>query len=327
MFDAGDFVAREVNARGGTRRAVTEDHFLNVDGGAQAIGDAFQFTREDGAFVVPGTEDGFGGSHDLFFRILREFMAILGVDGFVLGDEFAQVVGGKVEVGLCAFFFFEFRERFFERIFAVFVFDLFDDVAVHLEQTTVAIEPETRLFARGECVDDFVGETDVQDGVHHAWHRVFGARTCGNEKGILRVAKRLPRNFFHFFEALHDFVLKGFFHVAVFEIVCMERRNVDDDRATDVEDAVHQIEAVAFATQQFFEFVFGDAFKFGEFYAFVEEISVFVLGSVKHVVHNSFRLLDDFCGRQKIKNSRRKAGDKLVKSADFVKQYRAIVAQ
>ena len=52
VLDAGDLVAGEVNARCRTRRAVTKDHFLNVDGGAEAVRNTFEFTGEDGAFVV-----------------------------------------------------------------------------------------------------------------------------------------------------------------------------------------------------------------------------------------------------------------------------------
>ena len=71
--------------------------------------------------------------------------------------------------------------------------------------------------------------------------------------------------------------------MAVFEVVSVERRNVDDDRATDVEDAVHQIKAIALAAEKLFELVLANALKFRNFNAFVEEIRVFVLSSVDHV--------------------------------------------
>ena len=44
VLDAGDLVAGEVNARCRTRRAFAEDHFLNVDCGAKAVRNTFEFT-------------------------------------------------------------------------------------------------------------------------------------------------------------------------------------------------------------------------------------------------------------------------------------------
>ena len=161
VLDAGDLVAGEVNARCRTRRAVAEDHFLNVDGGAEAVRNTFEFTGEDGALVVPRTENGFCGGHDLFLRILRELVAILDIDGFVALDELGELIGGQVEVGLGAFLFLEVAEGLFERIFAVFVFDLLNNITVHLEETTIAVTPETGGVADGQSVNDLVGEIDV----------------------------------------------------------------------------------------------------------------------------------------------------------------------
>ena len=161
VLDAGDLVAGEVNARCRTRRAVAEDHFLNVDGGAKAVRNTFEFTGEDGALVVPRTENGFCGGHNLFLRILRELVAILDIDGFVALDELGELIGGQVEVGLGAFLFLEVAEGLFERIFAVFVFDLLNNITVHLEETTIAVTPETGGVADGQSVNDLVGEIDV----------------------------------------------------------------------------------------------------------------------------------------------------------------------
>ena len=161
VLDTGDLVAGEVNARCRTRRAVAEDHFLNVDGGAKAVRNTFELAGEDGALVVPRTENGFCGGHNLFLRILRELVAILDIDGFVALDELGELIGGQVEVGLGAFLFLEVAEGLFERIFAVFVFDLLNNITVHLEETTIAVTPETGGVADGQSVNDLVGEIDV----------------------------------------------------------------------------------------------------------------------------------------------------------------------
>ena len=209
VLDTGDLVAGEVNARCGTRCTVTKDHFLNVDGGAEAVRNTFEFTGEDGALVVPRTENGFGACHNLFLRILRELVAILDIDGFVAFDEFGEVIGGQVEVGLGAFLFLEVAEGLFERILAVFVFDLLNNIAVHLEQTTIRISPETGIVADGQSVNNLIDDADVENRVHHAGHRIFRDRTGRNEQRVVDVAEFLAGNFFHFFQASHDFVLKS----------------------------------------------------------------------------------------------------------------------
>ena len=146
VLDAGDLVAGEVNTCCGTRCAVTKDHFLNVDGGAEAVRNTFELAGEDGALVVPRTENGFCGGHDLFLRILRELVAILDIDGFVALDEFGEVIGGQVEVGLGAFLFLEVAEGLFERIFAVFVFDL-----AQQHRRTSGANDDTNLSRNGHC--------------------------------------------------------------------------------------------------------------------------------------------------------------------------------
>ena len=318
VLDARNLIAGEVNARCRTRRAVTEDHFLNVDGGAEAVRNTLELAGEDGALVVPRTENGFCGGHNLFLRILREFVAILDIDGFVALDEFREVIGGQVEVGLGAFLFLEFAEGLFERIFAILVFDLLNNIAVHLEETTIAVTPETRGVANGQRIDDLVGEADVEDRVHHTRHRIFRAGTGRNEQRVVDVAEFLAGNFFHLFQASHDLVLKGFLHVAVFEVVSMERRHVHDNRAADVENAVHQIKAIALAAEELFELVLADALKLRNRNAFVEEISVFVLRSVKHV--RKYSMKENI--RPSLRPMPKKAAQKIMRSMDFVKHYR-----
>ena len=188
VLDAGDLVAGEVNARCRTRRAVTEDHFLNVDGGAEAVRNTFELAGEDGALVVPRTENGFCGGHNLFLRILRELVAILDIDGFVALDEFGEVIGGQVEVGLGAFLFLEVAEGLFERIFAVFVFDLLNNIAVHLEETTIAVTPETGGVADGQSVNDLIGEADVVIFIFNNF--MFAVLSLRDTHGFRRYALR-----------------------------------------------------------------------------------------------------------------------------------------
>ncbi len=65
-------VAGEGNARAAVLALVAEDHALNVDGGAEVIGDLLALAVEDGAVVVPGLEDGRDRVLQLLDRVLRE---------------------------------------------------------------------------------------------------------------------------------------------------------------------------------------------------------------------------------------------------------------
>ena len=57
------------------------------------------------------------------------------------------------------------------------------DVSVHLNETAIAVPREPVVAgAGGERLDGYVVEAQVQDGVHHAWHRKFRARPDGDEQ-------------------------------------------------------------------------------------------------------------------------------------------------
>ena len=55
---------------------VAEDHRLHVDGGAPVVGDLVHAAVDVGAGVVPGTEHGLDGLHELDLRIGREVLAL-----------------------------------------------------------------------------------------------------------------------------------------------------------------------------------------------------------------------------------------------------------
>ena len=65
------------------------------------------------------------------------------------------------------------------------------DVAEHLDEAAVRIPREARVAgARSEAFDGAVVEADVQDRVHHAGHRLPGARPHRYQQGVLGVAER-----------------------------------------------------------------------------------------------------------------------------------------
>ena len=80
--------------------------------------------------------------------------------------------------------------------------DAHNDVAEHLNETTVTIPCETRVFGLGnEALDRTVIETEVKDGVHHARHGDSCARADGKQKRVLVIAELFTNDFLCFFNA------------------------------------------------------------------------------------------------------------------------------
>ena len=68
------------------------------------------------------------------------------------------------------------------------------DVAVHLDEAAVAVPREARVAGLlRQRLDGLIVEPEVEDGVHHAGHRVAGAGADGHEQRILEVAELLLR--------------------------------------------------------------------------------------------------------------------------------------
>ncbi len=70
-------------------------------------------------------------------------------------------------------------------VFAGTFLDAHDDVAVHLEESAVAVVGEALVFAAlGKAADGAVVEAEVEDGVHHPGHGVASPGADGHEEGI-----------------------------------------------------------------------------------------------------------------------------------------------
>ena len=74
---AGGGVARHGDAGGGVVADVAEDHRLDVDRGAEVVGDAGGVAVVDRALAVPGAEDG----------LSRQFELLVGVGGELLAGD------------------------------------------------------------------------------------------------------------------------------------------------------------------------------------------------------------------------------------------------
>ena len=147
------------------------------------MGDVVFATIDDGAVIIPRTEDCADGATELFARIIGEIFAC------PFSDEFAESISKGAECGGIQFgvgdmgifgmeLFFKIFNDDFEGIvvFTGSLLDAHNDIAVHLEETAVAVVGKTFVTtAFGEGTYGLVVETEIEDGIHHTWHGVAGA--------------------------------------------------------------------------------------------------------------------------------------------------------
>ena len=199
-------VAGEADAGGAVVPHVAENHGLNVDRRAPIDGNAVQAPVSDGAFVHPRAENGADGPPKLIRGVLGKGLAghVLGLDQIVL-DQGLEVIGLKIgvqvgpPVGL----------QVFQQVLEVVVINAHHHIAVHLDETAVAVVGEPFVAAvRGQSFDAIVIEAEVEDGIHHPRHR--GARTGahGNQKRFFGAAEPAPQRLFDLFQRPFDALLK-----------------------------------------------------------------------------------------------------------------------
>ena len=166
---AGGRVAGEADAGGAVVPHVSEYHGLNVDRRAPIGGNAVQAPVRDGAVVHPRTENGGDGPPKLILGVLGEGRAghVLGLGQVVL-DQGLEVIGPEivVQVGPAV------GLQVFQQVLEVVVINAHHHVAVHLDETAVAVVGEPFVAAvRGQSFDAIVIEAEVEDGIHHPRHR------------------------------------------------------------------------------------------------------------------------------------------------------------
>ena len=93
-------VAGEADAGAGVGAEVAEHHRLDVDRGAEVLGDLLLAAVEHGAVGVPRVEDGADGQVELLARLLRERPAGFLLDDRLVGlDQLLEVLDAEVGVG------------------------------------------------------------------------------------------------------------------------------------------------------------------------------------------------------------------------------------
>ena len=175
-------VAREADAGARVVVAITEDHRLHVDGGAQVMADPFANAVGDRPRPVPAAEDRFDGPAQLLDRVLREGLAGLLLDHrLVPGAQLLESAGRQVGVSgnpgsLLGGF---------ERMLEQGPVDVEHDAAVHRDEPAVRVVGEALVVRRrSQALDALVVEPEVENGVHHPGHRELGAGAHADEERI-----------------------------------------------------------------------------------------------------------------------------------------------
>ena len=72
-------------------------------------------------------------------------------------------------------------------------------ITVHLHEPAIAVPREALILGgRHKREHRLIIQAEVQDGVHHAWHRIAGTGTHGHEqREAFRIAKLVPHDLFH----------------------------------------------------------------------------------------------------------------------------------
>ena len=184
---AGGRIPGEGHPGGGGLAAVSEDHGLDVDRGAPVVWNPVQLAVRDGPVVVPGAEDGPHGAQEL----------LLGIQGKVHASRFlddGQIAPGEILQVLR-------REKgvlghsaplpgLLEGLLKQALFHAEHHVGVHLDQAAETVPGEAAVLGEGsQSRRGLEGESQVQDGVHHARHGGAGARPDRHEKGVSGIAE------------------------------------------------------------------------------------------------------------------------------------------
>ena len=174
---------------------VTEDHRLNVNSGAPCSWDAVFLAVKCRTLILPRVEHGADGTPELLVSILWESGASTLLDDCLVAlDQLFQVRSCKLVVQFNTRFAANFFEDSFEWAVVVFVdcLNAHDDITIHLDEATIAIICEC-LVARffSECLHCLVVESKIQDGIHHARHRLASAGTNGEEQRVFFRAELL----------------------------------------------------------------------------------------------------------------------------------------
>src|SRR6185503_1203683 len=192
-------IACERDARPGGIACVPVDHRLDVHRGTPLARNVVLAAIHDRTVVHPRPEDGADGAQQLLPGRGREVLAGALLDQRLEADhEFLQIVDGQLGV--------------FDVLLVALVLEAFDDglerlviligpllytqhdIPIHLDEAAIAVPREARVIGlRRQRLDRLIVESQIEDRVHHAGHRIAGAGAHRYEQRILEIAERLLR--------------------------------------------------------------------------------------------------------------------------------------
>ena len=149
---------------------------------------------------MPGIEHRRHGSFELLARIFGEVLAGAFLNQrFEGSNHFAKIIfletGIIFHLGLGLGFIQNNLVRIV--VFAGFGFDLHHNASVHLKETTVGVPRELRIASLlGKRFNNLVVNAEVENGIHHAGHRLTCAGADGKQKRILQITKLLAHGLF-----------------------------------------------------------------------------------------------------------------------------------
>ena len=190
---------RDAGSRGVAH--VAEDHALDVDCGAEVIGDLVLLAVEDGARGVPRSKDGLLSKTQLEVRVVREHglavnddlgvlhgVDVIGEDLLERDDEVLEVVGVELGVELRAALGLLGVDGILEEL----AIDAHDNAREHLDEAAIGVVAKAGVAGLlDEALDGVVVEAEVEDRVHHAGHGEGRAGANGDEQRVVLVAELL----------------------------------------------------------------------------------------------------------------------------------------
>ncbi len=240
----GGGVAGECHPGPGIPACIPENHGLDVHGRSPAGRDPVFLAIDLGPIVVPGIENGVDGAVELLHRVFRKSLSGPHLDELLeLRDHPAEILLlqsgvvvdlgpglGPVEndlVGIVVFMGVGLHPH--------------HHAPVHLQEATVAVPGELGVAGPGrEGFHHPVIDSEVEDGVHHAGHRLAGAGADREEERILEVAEFLAHGLLDLGDIGLDLALERFgVSPAVFVVVGADLRGDGEPGRHGNADAAH----------------------------------------------------------------------------------------
>ena len=189
------WVARKRNAGGAIVAHVSVDHRLHVDSGAPLVRNLVLVAVNRGAIVIPAAKHSGNGAFQLSHRIIREALVCPALHQVLVAlHQLLEVLLSEQRVFHHSALALHAVHDFLKRIMVhlTLLLHAHHHVAVHLYESAVAI-PCKATVAGGllQRFDGDVVEAEIQNGVHHARHRIARAGAHGYQQRIATVAELL----------------------------------------------------------------------------------------------------------------------------------------